>query len=128
MNEFIATEPHFLETYTPEVTSAYVQSRLEAVAIVYREGLEDPLDDMGLIQQQLEQISVIMRMDYAKTCSLLISLFEQSAQSFQELISNPIATAGDLAIQEGESCIYYVEICLCMYCFFKKCTVPGSSF
>lgn len=110
------------------MTSAYVQSRLEAVAIVYREGLEDPLDDMGLIQQQLEQISVIMRMDYAKTCSLLISLFEQSAQSFQELISNPIATAGDLAIQEGESCIYYVEIHLYMYCFFKKSTAPGFSY
>jgi hypothetical protein len=44
-----------------------------------REGLEDPLDDMGLVQQQLEQISVIMRMDYAKTCSLLICLFKQSA-------------------------------------------------
>ncbi|KAI9558642.1 hypothetical protein GHT06_015430 [Daphnia sinensis] len=96
-----ATEPHYLETYTPEVTSAYVQSRLEAVAMVMREGLEDPLDDMGLVQQQLEQISVIMRMDYAKTCSLLISLFEQSAQSFQELVRSPIATPVDLAIQEG---------------------------
>lgn len=69
--------------------------------MVMREGLEDPLDDMGLVQQQLEQISVIMRMDYAKTCSLLISLFEQSAQSFQELVRSPIATAVDLAIQEG---------------------------
>ena len=83
------------------MTSAYVQSRLEAVAMVMREGLEDPLDDMGLVQQQLEQISVIMRMDYAKTCSLLISLFEQSAQSFQELVRSPIATTVDLAIQEG---------------------------
>ena len=97
-----ATEPHYLETYTPEVTSAYVQSRLEAVAMVVREGLEDPLDDMGLIQQQLEQISVIMRMDYTKTCSLLVNLFDQSAQSFQELVNSPItATPVDLAIQEG---------------------------
>lgn len=96
-----ATEPHYLETYTPEVTSAYVQSRLEAVAMVMREGLEDPLDDMGLVQQQLEQISVIMRMDYAKTCSLLVGLFDQSAQSFQEVVNSPISTAVDLAIQEG---------------------------
>lgn len=71
--------------------------------MVMRDGLEDPLDDMGLVQQQLEQISVIMRMDYAKTCSLLISLFEQSAQSFQKLISSPIQTPVDLAIQEGKS-------------------------
>ena len=98
---FPAIEPHYLETYTPEVTSAYVQSRLEAVAMVIRDGLEDPLDDMGLIQQQLEQISVIMRMDYAKTCALLVGLFDQSAQSFQELVNSPISTAVDLAIQEG---------------------------
>lgn len=71
--------------------------------MVIREGLEDPLDDMGLVQQQLDQISVIMRMDYAKTCALLISLFEQSAQSFQDLVRSPIASAADLAIQEGKS-------------------------
>lgn len=124
MNGLIATEPHFLETYTPEVTSAYVQSRLEAVAIVYREGLEDPLDDMGLIQQQLEQISVIMRMDYAKTCSLLISLFEQSAQSFQELISNPIATAGDLAIQEGNLSSFSLKF-IHVYCFCVFLVMPS---
>ena len=96
-----ATEPHYLETYTPEVTSAYVRSRLEAVAVVMREALDDPLDDMGLIQQQLEQISVIMRMDYAKTCALLVGLFDQAAQSFQELGASPVATAADLAIQQG---------------------------
>ena len=40
-------------------------------------------------------------MDYAKTCSLLVGLFDQSAQSFQELVNSPISTAVDLAIQEG---------------------------
>ena len=81
--------------------------------MVMREGLEDPLDDMGLIQQQLEQISVIMRMDYAKTCSLLIGLFEQSAQSFQELVNSPVTTAVDLAIQEGHLFIFQM-------CYLKR--------
>ena len=117
--ETVATEPHFLETYTPEVTSAYVQSRLEAVAMVIREGLEDPLDDMGLVQQQLDQISVIMRMDYAKTCSLLISLFEQSAQSFQELVRSPIASAVDLAIQEGNA--IYVSLSETLLTYYFMC-------
>lgn len=31
-----ATEPHLLETYTPEVTKAYVTSRLESVHVVVR--------------------------------------------------------------------------------------------
>ncbi len=31
-----ATEPHLLETYTPEVTQAYIRSRLESVAVVIR--------------------------------------------------------------------------------------------
>ena len=31
-----ATEPHLLETYTPEVTKAYVSSRLESVHSVIR--------------------------------------------------------------------------------------------
>ena len=33
-----ATEPHLLETYTPEVTRAYITSRLESVAVVIRYG------------------------------------------------------------------------------------------
>lgn len=32
-----ATEPHLLETYTPEVTQAYITSRLEAVAAIVRQ-------------------------------------------------------------------------------------------
>ena len=31
-----ATEPHLLETYTPEVTKAYITSRLESVHIILR--------------------------------------------------------------------------------------------
>ena len=33
-----ATEPHLLETYTPEVTQAYIRSRLESVAVVISDG------------------------------------------------------------------------------------------
>lgn len=31
-----ATEPHMLETFTPEVTNAYIKARLEAVAVIIR--------------------------------------------------------------------------------------------
>ena len=51
-----ATEPHLLEVYTPEVSKAYITSRLDSVTMVIRDGLEDPLDDTGMVQQQLEQV------------------------------------------------------------------------
>ena len=70
-----ATEPHLLETYTPEVTQAYITSRLESVAVVIRDGLEDPLDDSGMVTQQLDQLSVIGRCEYGKTCQLLVQVY-----------------------------------------------------
>nr|CAD7587311.1 unnamed protein product [Timema genevievae] len=97
-----ATEPHLLETYTPEVSNAYITSRLESVAVVVREGLEDPLDDLGMVQQQLEQLSVIGRCEYQKTCTLLVQLFDQSARAYQELLASPNAPQLDINIQEGK--------------------------
>uniref|UniRef100_A0A8B9SVB2 Exportin 7 n=1 Tax=Anas platyrhynchos TaxID=8839 RepID=A0A8B9SVB2_ANAPL len=85
-----ATEPHMLETYTPEVTKAYITSRLESVHIILRDGLEDPLDDTGLVQQQLDQLSTIGRCEYEKTCALLVQLFDHAT-----------ASPMDVAVQEG---------------------------
>ncbi|TRY65445.1 hypothetical protein DNTS_008775 [Danionella cerebrum] len=96
-----ATEPHMLETYTPEVTKAYITSRLESVHIILRDGLEDPLDDAGLVQQQLDQLSTIGRCEYEKTCALLVQLFDQSAQSYQELLQSTNSSTIDIAVQEG---------------------------
>lgn len=97
-----ATEPHLLETYTPEVTNAYITSRLESVAVVVREGLEDPLDDLGMVQQQLEQLSVIGRCEYQKTCTLLVQLFDQAARTYSELLTNPTTQQIEITIQEGQ--------------------------
>uniref|UniRef100_A0A671RKU9 Exportin-7 n=1 Tax=Sinocyclocheilus anshuiensis TaxID=1608454 RepID=A0A671RKU9_9TELE len=96
-----ATEPHMLETYTPEVTKAYITSRLESIHIILRDGLEDPLDDAGLVQQQLDQLSTIGRCEYEKTCALLVQLFDQSAQSYQELLQSTNSSTMDIAVQEG---------------------------
>ncbi|RMB95165.1 hypothetical protein DUI87_28441 [Hirundo rustica rustica] len=124
-----ATEPHMLETYTPEVTKAYITSRLESVHIILRDGLEDPLEDAGLVQKQLYfcpppdpffpgwpggpsgghgagaaaagPAVTIGRCEYEKTCALLVQLFDQSAQSYQELLQSASASPMDLAVQEG---------------------------
>ncbi|XP_032806398.1 exportin-7 isoform X1 [Petromyzon marinus] len=96
-----ATEPHMLETYTPEVTKAYITSRLESVHVILRDGLEDPLDDTGLIMQQLEQLSTIGRCEYEKTCALLVQLFDQSAQAYQETLRSSPGQPMEIAVQEG---------------------------
>ncbi|XP_026744136.1 exportin-7-B isoform X2 [Trichoplusia ni] len=77
-----ASEPHLLESYAPGVTAAYIGSRLDSVACVVRDGLEDPLDDVGTVQQQLEQLSVIGRCSYGKTCALLVAHFDRAAAAY----------------------------------------------
>ena len=47
------------------------------------------------------QLSTFGRCEYEKTCQLLISLFDQAAQRYQELVQNTSASTTDLTIQEG---------------------------
>ncbi|KAK3095971.1 hypothetical protein FSP39_021507, partial [Pinctada imbricata] len=95
-----ASEPHLLDTFTPEVMKAYTMSRLESVAIVVKDCLEDPLDDQGMISQQLEQISTIGRCEYEKTCALLVQLFDEAAQKYQELAATGTQNV-ELPVHEG---------------------------
>ncbi|XP_074068530.1 ran-binding protein 17-like [Macrotis lagotis] len=96
-----STEPHLLDTYAPEITKAYIISRLESVSIVIRDGLEDPLDDTSTIFQQLEQLCSVSRCEYEKTCAFLVQLFDQSAQNYQKLIQSSAGRLTDIAVEEG---------------------------
>lgn len=68
---------------------------------LHRDGLEDPLDDAGLVQQQLDQLSTIGRCEYEKTCALLVQLFDQAAQTYQELLQSTNSNTVDVTVQEG---------------------------
>lgn len=72
-----AVEPHHLDRYTPEVTTAYITSRLDSARVIITDGLEDPLDDLAMVQQQLDQLSVIVRCEYEQTCTFIINTFDQ---------------------------------------------------
>ncbi|XP_060053128.1 ran-binding protein 17 isoform X2 [Erinaceus europaeus] len=96
-----STEPHLLDTYAPEITKAFITSRLESVAVVVRDDLDDPLDDTATVFQQLEQLCTVSRCEYEKTCSLLVQLFDQNAQNYQKLLHSAPAITVDKAIQEG---------------------------
>ncbi|XP_076650962.1 ran-binding protein 16 isoform X3 [Halictus rubicundus] len=95
---------HLLDVYTPEVVNAYITSRFDSVAVVVRERLEDPLDDLGVVHQQLEQISVIGRCEYQKTYTLLVQLFDQAARAYQELLTQTSSPSQqmDITIREGQ--------------------------
>lgn len=82
--------------------------------------MEDPLDDTGLVQQQLDQLSTIGRCEYEKTCALLVQLFDQSAQSYQELLQSATASPMDVAVQEGERVQRTVACELAVGCPFSK--------
>ena len=85
---------------------------------VHRDGLEDPLDDAGLVQQQLDQLSTIGRCEYEKTCALLVQLFDQAAQTYQELLQSTNSSTIDITVQEGEythACTYVPEEKLCSF-------------
>jgi len=67
------------------------------------EANDDPLEDTAMVTQQLEQMSVIGRCEYQKTCGLIVQLFDQAAQTYQDLLQRQSPTPVDLAIQEGTS-------------------------
>ncbi|XP_005376380.1 PREDICTED: ran-binding protein 17 isoform X1 [Chinchilla lanigera] len=96
-----STEPHLLDTYAPEITKAFITSRLESVAVVVRDHLDDPLDDTATVFQQLEQLCTVSRCEYEKTCTLLVQLFDQNAQNYQKLLHSPSRITVDMEIQEG---------------------------
>ena len=54
------------------------------------------------------QLSIIGRCEYAKTCSLLVQLFDEAAQRYQEMISNGNHTL-NMKVEEG-TCL----LCLCV--------------
>jgi len=62
-----------------------------------------------MVTQQLEQLSVIGRCEYQKTCGLIVQLFDQAAQNYQELMQHRSPAPLDLAIQEGT---YHHKYCI----------------
>ncbi len=55
-----------------------------------------------MVTQQLDQLSVIGRCEYSKTCTLLVQLFDQAAQAYQEMVANINTVKIEETIQEGK--------------------------
>ncbi|XP_065827879.1 exportin-7-like isoform X2 [Oscarella lobularis] len=96
-----SSEPHLLENYAPEITKTFLHSRLESVAVVIRDNLDDPLDDLSLVQQQLDQMCTIGRCDYSGTCHLVASYFDTAASAYQQCLTQGSST-NDIRLYEGQ--------------------------
>eukprot|EP01012_Entosiphon_sulcatum_P048196 TRINITY_DN6640_c0_g3_i3.p1 TRINITY_DN6640_c0_g3~~TRINITY_DN6640_c0_g3_i3.p1 ORF type:complete len:1077 (+),score=296.35 TRINITY_DN6640_c0_g3_i3:284-3514(+) len=78
-------KPSRLESYVPEVTQAFVRSRLELAQAVVQSGggMEDPLDDAEMLLSQLESVPVLARSCYEKVGPYLLSLVNPVLQEYQ---------------------------------------------
>ncbi|CAF3141426.1 unnamed protein product [Rotaria socialis] len=79
-----SSTPHLLDIYVPQIVCYYIQSRLDAINTddgLYVELFEN---DQTVLQQQLEMISVMSRLDYSKICALLCNYFDDIAQQYQQ--------------------------------------------
>ena len=80
-----SSKSHLLDIYVPQIVCYYIQSRLDALSndnILYTELFDN---DQTILQQQLEMISIMSRLDYNKICALLCNYFDDLAQQYQQV-------------------------------------------
>jgi exportin-7 len=78
-------KPSRLETYVPQITQAFVQSRLEMAAALARtpDLIDNPLDTCDGLLVQLEHIPVLARSCYDISTPFLMALMAPIMQEFQ---------------------------------------------
>lgn len=93
---------HCLDKLAPEVFKAYVDHRLNNVKEIVTEGLDDPLEDFPMVQQQMEQLSYIGRQSFYTNIQYLRNLFDVTTEQYKMAINNQASSSNlDLAILEG---------------------------
>jgi len=66
----------------------------------------------------MEQFSAISRCEYDKTCQLIIQLFDQHAQAYQQCIATNNQLA--LTLEECEASLFYFSL---KYIYFSNVTI-----
>eukprot|EP00803_Ostreobium_quekettii_P004119 evm.model.scf_281.4 EVM.evm.TU.scf_281.4 scf_281:37255-51104(+) len=97
--------PSLMEANVPKIVHAYLTSRLDCVRAVLQNGItEDPLDNEGELQDQLESLPHLFRFQYDKTCVLVCSLLDPIAKGFQDWSTGqpPGQDARQLSVLEGQ--------------------------
>ncbi|XP_055337456.1 exportin-7-like isoform X2 [Paramacrobiotus metropolitanus] len=95
-----SSQPSHLDTYAPEVSRAMIVAHLDMVTHVINDGFEDPIEDIGLLQQQLDQFAIIVRCEYEKNCSFMVQLFDRSARLYDDLLRKQGGAENELLVEE----------------------------
>ena len=100
--------PSLLDNYVPKITTAYVTSRLDSVAVVHAsqgQGVnnEDPLENEEQLQEQLEAVPYLARFDYSRTSEYLCAIIDPLMAAYVAAGKTGHVPAGtSLAVLEGQ--------------------------
>lgn len=87
--------PSQLESFVPQVITAFINSRMELVRTLLRDDhdvdLDDPLKDEEHLTEQLETLPSLCRFQLQQVASYVMSLFEPSAQLYQQALQTGAA-------------------------------------
>lgn len=73
-----------------QLVAAYVSSSREhSLKSYFRDGLEDPFDDIGAVKQLMEQFATLCRCDYPQTAKELMSYFDTHMNLLFNAASTP---------------------------------------
>lgn len=96
--------PSLLDEFVPKITEGFITSRFDCVQAILPDDLsEDPLDNVELLQDQLDNFPYICRFQYESSSLYIIKLLEPILQTYTEGARLPISgDNNDLSIIEGQ--------------------------
>mmetsp|Transcript_8801 Transcript_8801/g.18815 ORF Transcript_8801/g.18815 Transcript_8801/m.18815 type:complete len:1064 (-) Transcript_8801:979-4170(-) len=94
--------PSLLEANVPQITQAYITSRLESVALVMQNNLlEDMLDNEEQLAEQMDALPSLVRFQYDKSAAFITRLLDPVAEAFTQAATQAVP-AQQLAVVEGQ--------------------------
>ncbi|GAX79235.1 hypothetical protein CEUSTIGMA_g6675.t1 [Chlamydomonas eustigma] len=94
--------PSLLDANVPQITQAYITSRLESVTLVMQNSsLDDMLDNEEQLTEQMDALPYLVRFQYEKTAAFILRLLEPILEVFSKAATQAIP-AQQLAIVEGQ--------------------------
>jgi exportin-7 len=81
-----------LERYVPQVTTAFIHSRMQLVTSLLQSSdgkVDDPLEDDEQLNEQLDALPSLCRFQLQQVSSYVMSLFEPAAHHYQQALSQP---------------------------------------
>jgi len=94
--------PSRLDANVPQITQAYITSRLESVGLVLQNSLlEDMLDNEEQLSEQMDALPYLVRFQYDKSAAYIASRMDPIIEAFKQAATQ-VMPPHQLAICEGQ--------------------------